>query len=572
MRFIRMIVWGVCVAGLFLTRHNAMAQVVINEIVEDERAADSTQVPDTREFIELYNSGNSAVDISGWTLNYWQLGTAAGAGSYFATFDTVPNGTSLASHAYYVVGASGVPNVNLDLGANIDLFPDTNSIFELWNGPRETATLLDAVGMETFRNVELTNANQAQLDQIAAGQTVGTTARGGWWGQTLSNNANAPNVPQSLSRLRDGLDRNVNGRDFGMLPITPGASNNLPQNASHTISNVDLTAVGTELSTNYYASFVLPRVIDPTAVGPAGGGGNNINTTVIPASPQGGRAIIAYDETGGGNAAYSKELVNKFSLYAYIETADLNLGQTAVQSEASTYGIGSTDPFFGTPNQAGLNTLTSTQNGNTGIGWMIQRAEAANGGATTTLLQLIDFNDGGDSVLADNDWQIKQTIDLSASASGWHVLSIDYDPATGNVTAKYDNNIYTFSTATDLAGTFYVGYRENLPGTGNTVARPPTFDLFVPPAGVPGDYNNNGVVDAADYVLWRNGGPLQNEVATIGSVTAEDYAAWRARFGNTSGSGSVQTGAAVPEPSTFLLVLANVAILGAAWRRSPFRP
>ena len=42
----------------------------------------------------------------------------------------------------------------------------------------------------------------------------------------------------------------------------------------------------------------------------------------------------------------------------------------------------------------------------------------------------------------------------------------------------------------------------------------------LPVVGVPGDYNNNGVVDAADYVLWRKGGPLQNEVDTPGTVNA----------------------------------------------------
>ena len=63
------------------------------------------------------------------------------------------------------------------------------------------------------------------------------------------------------------------------------------------------------------------------------------------------------------------------------------------------------------------------------------------------------------------------------------------------------------------------------------------------PVGVQGDYNNNGVVDAADYVVWANGGPLQNEVSgvTPGTVTAEDYDAWLPRFGNNSGSGSSQT-------------------------------
>ena len=57
---------------------------------------------------------------------------------------------------------------------------------------------------------------------------------------------------------------------------------------------------------------------------------------------------------------------------------------------------------------------------------------------------------------------------------------------------------------------------------------------------LPGDYNENGTVDAADYVLWRNGGPLQNEVDTPGVVNAADYTAWRTRFGN-SGSGAGAT-------------------------------
>ena len=84
----------------------------------------------------------------------------------------------------------------------------------------------------------------------------------------------------------------------------------------------------------------------------------------------------------------------------------------------------------------------------------------------------------------------------------------------------------------------------------------------LPPMGVPGDYNGNGVVDMADYVLWRNGGPLQNEVATTGSVTPEDYTEWRARFGNTSGSGSgaLAVSAAIPEPGS--LLLATFAVFG----------
>lgn len=78
--------------------------------------------------------------------------------------------------------------------------------------------------------------------------------------------------------------------------------------------------------------------------------------------------------------------------------------------------------------------------------------------------------------------------------------------------------------------------------------------LLAPPAGVPGDYNDNGTVDAADYVLWRKGGPLENEVDTPGTVNAADYAAWRARFGNIAGIGSDLGSTAVPEPATAVLL------------------
>jgi hypothetical protein len=79
------------------------------------------------------------------------------------------------------------------------------------------------------------------------------------------------------------------------------------------------------------------------------------------------------------------------------------------------------------------------------------------------------------------------------------------------------------------------------------------------PAAVPGDYNSDGVVNAADYVVWRKKSgtsfQLPNEVAgtTPGQVTQEDYTAWRARFGNTGGAGLGIT--AVPEPGIASIVL-----------------
>jgi hypothetical protein len=57
---------------------------------------------------------------------------------------------------------------------------------------------------------------------------------------------------------------------------------------------------------------------------------------------------------------------------------------------------------------------------------------------------------------------------------------------------------------------------------------------------LPGDFNNNGIVDAADHVLWRNGGPLQNDPTP--GVQPDDYNIWRANFGRTAGVGSTAEG------------------------------
>jgi hypothetical protein len=78
-----------------------------------------------------------------------------------------------------------------------------------------------------------------------------------------------------------------------------------------------------------------------------------------------------------------------------------------------------------------------------------------------------------------------------------------------------------------------------------------------------GDYNANGVVDAADYVVWRQlpSGPgiLAND-ATPGTISSADYDVWRAHFGQTAGSGSgASANSAVPEPATMILLVLAAA-------------
>jgi len=81
------------------------------------------------------------------------------------------------------------------------------------------------------------------------------------------------------------------------------------------------------------------------------------------------------------------------------------------------------------------------------------------------------------------------------------------------------------------------------------------------PATVPGDYNINNSVDAADYVLWRNyigPGTLPNENGVSpGAIDQQDYTFWRSQFGiSLSGSGSERGGLPTPENLTAMSFLA----------------
>jgi hypothetical protein len=75
-------------------------------------------------------------------------------------------------------------------------------------------------------------------------------------------------------------------------------------------------------------------------------------------------------------------------------------------------------------------------------------------------------------------------------------------------------------------------------------------------AVTPGDYNPDGKVDAADYVIWRNS--LNQSVAQgtgadgdhDGVITQFDYNIWRQNYSSSSGSAAGLENNVVPEPGT----------------------
>ena len=102
-----------------------------------------------------------------------------------------------------------------------------------------------------------------------------------------------------------------------------------------------------------------------------------------------------------------------------------------------------------------------------------------------------------------------------------------------------------------------------------------SIDVSLPfSIGLTGDYNDDGLVDAADYVVWRKfegtTTALPNDNGIVGPVGTEHYNLWRANFGN-SASGLAATAQAgvspVPEPASALL-----AIWAASWFASRSSP
>ena len=95
-----------------------------------------------------------------------------------------------------------------------------------------------------------------------------------------------------------------------------------------------------------------------------------------------------------------------------------------------------------------------------------------------------------------------------------------------------------------------------------------TGSVNLAPPAPSGDYNGNGSIDAADYVVWRN--TLTQTASPSGSgadgnangtIDDGDYTYWRARFGNTVQAAAAGMATAVPEPATLALVLMGLFLV-----------
>jgi hypothetical protein len=253
-------------------------------------------------------------------------------------------------------------------------------------------------------------------------------------------------------------------------------------------------------------------------------------------------------------------------------TAALNLSGGTLRTQTLSKGSGGSFSFTGGKLSADTVNFTLVNNGGT-------LAPGDSIGATET--NSVPTNIGqthvvGDLTLNSGTLQIelsslaafdKLFVDNLATLGGNLIVSTlgGFTPTNGNS--------WQIITAGSIAGSFSsitAGYTVQQQGN--------NLILFFGNPTLAGDYNGDGIVNAADYVTWRQamatGGTLFNETASPGVVDQADYDAWRANFGatNAPGSGSSAVFGAVPEPTTsWLLALAALSALCGKFRRRSTR-
>jgi uncharacterized protein YjbI with pentapeptide repeats len=211
--------------------------------------------------------------------------------------------------------------------------------------------------------------------------------------------------------------------------------------------------------------------------------------------------------------------------------------------------------------------------------WSLENSDLS--GATTTNLiwpdgrvDGLNLDSGGLVVVRDYDWSIPILVDQHLAMGPGGTLRMVFEADAWDSTISFAPGI-----PVTLGGTLELTFAADV-NLASQVGR--TFDLFdwtgVNPTGVftvasryvwdfsslyttgdvmllaipdlAGDFNHDGTVDAADYIIWRKN--------FSGDQTT--YDAWRTNFGRTlsAGSGSVfpstePLSAAVPEPTAFAL-------------------
>jgi hypothetical protein len=265
--------------------------------------------------------------------------------------------------------------------------------------------------------------------------------------------------------------------------------------------------------------------------------------------------LVAHSEVSYG------ETIDLSLNLQYIMPSDPAMGGnwTLVAKTNSANGIGSINAILSNVNMAGIAYQS-------GIGAMTKGGSpfVFQSGSLVELVYAQDLSDPA-SIVTDVGRGAGTPGNLAVdpfSDPAWHNAAVIATGSFGNTRPASTTNLDTPPDVTkgNVLATKTAPYFMAAAATVTTVVRDGLYAPLV------GDYNLNGTVDVADYVVWRR--TLTQMVTPSsgadgngnGTIDSADYDVWRSHFGQPAGSGAgLFEVAAVPEPATLaLLILAGV--------------
>jgi endonuclease I len=163
------------------------------------------------------------------------------------------------------------------------------------------------------------------------------------------------------------------------------------------------------------------------------------------------------------------------------------------------------------------------------------------------------------------------SITPSGNTSAFTTNLAPFSLLTAGSTSNFTSSFIAFSI-----GTFTANYTLNLSDENLSGATNKSMTLTLTgKIRLAGDYNNDGAVDAGDYLVWRRTTGNTGVVAYSSAdgdgntiINDADFDVWRTHFGQmASGAGGGLTSSTVPEPGAFALaIVATGAFVIRRWR------
>ncbi|QDU88908.1 hypothetical protein Pla175_22920 [Pirellulimonas nuda] len=194
-----------------------------------------------------------------------------------------------------------------------------------------------------------------------------------------------------------------------------------------------------------------------------------------------------------------------------------------------------------------------------------------------TILTGFHFDLGAFRANAATDWELAVlaggNLTAGALATGTATVGASpmHDDESINLTGLADNILDANGTVT-----FRLSFTGGLDGSGGHHLFLDNVGVTGVSLGLAGDYNRDGVVDAADYTVWRDhlgapAGTLPNDPRS-GTIGADQYNTWRNNFGQALPPAPTAERGAVPEPSSIAMLVLLVccgSIAPISTRRPP---